>query len=231
MPKEFICENCEKKYKRESNYIKHINSCINKDDSHEVLIPPVADKEIEVNKKNMNELSQLALDNSDSINFVDWTITNEQLEKERIRISQSKDTRIYRKAILWYIYNPKLMLSEFKDLPFIDSIVRVYGTAESFILTQPIASFKGKPVYCVRNDFPISITFELADYSGLTEKPMTPSEIDAICFSAMLKKAFQHNKFDKQIAIYFILSILLSVVSTSLIFILYISGLQSAGSG
>jgi hypothetical protein len=225
----FKCGQCDKEYKRESNLLKHINKQHNLDDSHEVLInPPVPNRTIEI-PAGLDEITNLAHESVDVMNFVDWTITDEQLQQERLRISQSKDTRIYRKAILWYIYSPELMLSEFKDLPFIDSIVRVYGTNKAFILTKPIASFKGKPVYAVRGDFPISIGLELADYSGLKEKPMSPSEIDAICFSNMLKKAFQHNKFDKQIAIYFILSILLSVVSTAMVFILYIAGMDAGG--
>lgn len=245
--KKIKCEICGKEYVRENHYKKHILTCskVNKTQIVNIDIENLKNREklalngktLDIsNELDLKKITDLAIKDNKLLNFSEYSITEKELKQERFKILNTKDTRIYRKAFLLYVWNPNLMICEMKDLEYVDSIVRIFGTNESYILMNPMASLKGKPVYLVKRGFPISINFQFFKYEigkdifneVLKEIPWKPSEIDAICFSASLKKAFQHNRFDKTIVIYFILSILLSIVSTSLVFISIMSGLATS---
>lgn len=148
------------------------------------------------------------------------------LNGKKVKFLEQKDSRVYRKGILFYIWNPKIMTADMKDLPYIEPTLRLRSTSETFALREPSMVIKGKPVWFVVRGIPYSLELryiapEIIDLElniegseARLELVHPPShEIDAIISSIHTERVFRQHK----LLPYQIYSIVLVIICSNVI--------------
>ena len=124
---------------------------------------------------------------------------------------------------LIYIWNPEHIECELKPLPTIQPICRLASVNETYQLGKPAMFFNGKPVFIVLRGIPYSIELEFTtnekEVIKLMEKGYSASEIDAKVHSVYTNSIFRNKRWSKMDALVYILSIITTALTTSIIFV------------
>ena len=124
---------------------------------------------------------------------------------------------------LIYIWNPEHIECELKPLPTIQPICRLASVNETYQLGKPALFFNGKPVFIVIRGIPYSIELKFTtkdkDVIALIEKGYSASEVDAKIHSVYTNSIFRNKRWSKMDALVYILSIITTALTTSIIFV------------
>lgn len=122
-----------------------------------------------------------------------------------------------------YIWNPEKLECKLHPLTEIKPTCRVNSTSETFQLGKPAFFIDGKPLFVLVRGIPYSIELKLLDKKErkrLDEKGYSASEIDAKVNSIYTNQIFRAKRLNKNDIIIFVLSIITSVLTTSMCFML-----------
>ena len=187
-------------------------------------VKPKVDDLKKVNDDSFN--SQFS--NQESITKYTPLIEKESL-KNNLKLISKKALYEFNKQVafagyLIYIWNPKHIECELKPLPTIQPICRLASVNETYQLGKPAMFFNGKPVFIVLRGIPYSIELEIKtnekDIALLMEKGYSASEIDAKVHSVYTNSIFRNKRWSKMDTLVYILSIITTALTTSIIFVI-----------
>ena len=149
----------------------------------------------------------------------------------RSKIKQTINTSLSVAGYVHYFWNTDHLESSLKPIPFISNPLTIKSTQESFLLGKPAYHLDVKPVFICLREIPYSIELELLDGKDrkieidgktklLKELNYTPSEIYAKVHSLYHHYWFKSKRLSKTDVIIYILSMLLSILGTSIVFMM-----------
>lgn len=127
--------------------------------------------------------------------------------------------KIKPKAWLHYFYDSEHLESRLKPMFSTPIILENKETKETVNLTKVSYYLKGIPVYMCRKEMPMSLSLEFnKNNNKLIESGYSTTEFNAILNSTTFNSAFRKNRISSDFILLVILSIILSVCLTMLVY-------------
>lgn len=147
------------------------------------------------------------------------------------KAKEKLDTSLTVAGYVLYFWNTDKLNAQLKTLPYVANPLTIKSTQEDFLLGEPAFMLGDKPVFIVLRGIPYSIELELiksddreVEIDGqlykLKELDYTPSQIYAKTKSLYHHIFFKSKRLTLTDKVIFILSIVLTALLTSIIFML-----------
>jgi len=137
-------------------------------------------------------------------------------------IKRNTKTELYKlkpKAWIHYFFDSEHLESRLKPIFSFPIILENKDTKESINLNKVSYYLKGIPVYMCRKELPMSIGLEFNNKNDkLVEVGYSNTEMNAILNSTVFNSAFRKNRITADFILLIILSIILAVIFTMLIY-------------
>lgn len=153
------------------------------------------------------------------------------LQDLKRKAKEKLDTSLTTAGYILYFWNTDKLNAQLKTLPYVANPLTIKSTQEVFLLGEPAFMLGDKPVFIILRGIPYSIELELIksddreiEIDGinykLKELEYTPSQIYAKTKSLYHEIFFKSKRLTLTDKVIFILSILLTALLTSVIFML-----------